>query len=116
MNRLPRPSASLVISIIALVAACSGSAVAASLITSKQIKDGTVQVKDLSKKARSSLAGQRGAAGASGAKGDKGEPGAQGVQGPKGEVGAKGERGETGPRGPSNAFTRQRDGYSGAPF
>src|SRR3954453_5318862 len=101
MNRLPRPSASLVISIIALVAACSGSAVAASLITSKQIKDGTVQVKDLSKKARSSLAGQRGAAGAAGArgdKGDKGEAGAQGIQGPKGDTGEKGERGETGAR------------------
>src|SRR3954454_21460590 len=122
MNRTPRPSASLVIAIIALVAACSGSAVAASLITSKQIKDGSIQVKDLSKKARGSLVGKRGLngpAGTSGAKGDKGDSGTQGAQGPKGDQGSQGvqgERGETGPRGPSNAFTRQLNGYSSAPF
>jgi hypothetical protein len=45
--KLRRPSPALVISIVALVAACTGSAVAATLITSSQIKDGTIQSKDI---------------------------------------------------------------------
>jgi hypothetical protein len=42
-----RPSPALVISIVALVAACAGSAVAATMITSKQIKNGTIQGIDI---------------------------------------------------------------------
>ena len=47
--KLRRPSPALVISIAALVAACAGSAVAASLITGSQIKDGTIQNADIKK-------------------------------------------------------------------
>ena len=42
-----RPSPALVISIVALVAACAGSAVAATVITSKQIRNGTIQNIDI---------------------------------------------------------------------
>jgi len=47
--KLRRPSPTLVISFIALVAACSGTAVAATLITSKQIRNGTIQNIDIKK-------------------------------------------------------------------
>src|SRR3954454_13332787 len=46
------PSGSMVVAVVALLVAMSGSAVASSLITGKQIKDGTIQKKDLSKSAR----------------------------------------------------------------
>ena len=45
--KLRPPSPALAISIIALVAACTGSAVAATVITSKQIKNGTIQGLDI---------------------------------------------------------------------
>jgi hypothetical protein len=83
-----RPSAALVVAILALVMAMGGSAVAASLITSKQIKDGTIQPVDLSKQARAVLAAKAsdlpGPQGPVGAKGDKGDAGAQGAQGERG--------------------------------
>jgi hypothetical protein len=109
----------MVIAIAAFVLATTGSAVAATLITSKQIKDGTIQTRDLSKQARTSLKGSAGAIGASGAPGAAGPKGDVGPQGPKGDQGANGEagaKGDTGPRGPSNAFTRQRDGYAAGPY
>lgn len=45
--KLRRPSPALVISIVALVAACAGSAVAATMITGKQIRNGTIQGVDI---------------------------------------------------------------------
>ena len=45
--KLGRPSPALVISIVALVAACAGTAVAATVITTKQIKNGTIQNIDI---------------------------------------------------------------------
>jgi len=80
-----RPSSALIVGLIALVVAMSGSAVAASLITGKQIKDGTIQRADLSKKARAALKG---------AQGPEGPPGPKGDQGPKGDPGPA-----TGPAG-----------------
>jgi len=68
-----------------LVAAMSGTAVAATLITSSQIKDGTIQLKDISPTARHKLKGQTGA---KGAKGVQGLQGVQGVQGPAGDPSA----------------------------
>lgn len=59
--------------------------VARKLVTGKQIKDGSIQAKDLSAKARASL------------KGRAGPPGAQGVQGVPGEQGPQGEQGIPGP-------------------
>jgi hypothetical protein len=101
-----RPNVSGAVALLALFVALSGSAVAAgALITkSSQIKAGTVnsgdiknrtvKVKDLSKKARATLTG------AQGPKGDTGAQGLQGLQGPKGDPGLQGPQGE---RGPSDA-------------
>ncbi len=86
-----------VASTLALVlAAGGGSAYAASQITSKSIKDGTIQTKDLAKKTRSALKGQTGATGARGATGAPGAAGTAGTPGAKGETGAKGDTGAAG--------------------
>ena len=93
-----RPSAGLVVGVIALAVAMSGSAVAASLITSARIKDGTIQLKDISKKTRTALKGQRGPAGAAGA---------TGPQGAQGNPGAAGAAGAAGANGATNVVVRQ---------
>jgi hypothetical protein len=67
----------------AIVAAASGTA-ATIVVTSKHIKNGTIQTVDLSAKAQRSLRGNRGARGAAGLRGPVGPPGAQGTQGPPG--------------------------------
>jgi hypothetical protein len=97
------PSGPLAVAILALVVAMSGSAVAASLITSKQIKDGTIQVKDISKKARGQLA-TKAAAGTPGPQGPAGPAGEAGAQGPKGDAGAQGEKGTQGAPGEAVAY------------
>src|SRR6478609_1004014 len=102
-----RPSGSMVIAITALVLAMGGSAVAASVITSKQIKDGTIQTKDLSKKALKALKGKIGATGATGA------PGPAGPQGPQGAQGVQGLKGDTGARGPSDVYSAADDTGAG---
>jgi hypothetical protein len=63
-----RPSPALVVAVVAVLLASAGSAVAAQLITSRQIKNGTIQRADLSKSVRASLAkrGPRGAQGPGG--------------------------------------------------
>jgi Collagen triple helix repeat (20 copies) len=98
-----RPSPALVVAIVSVLVALSGTASAALVMTGKQIKDGTVTGKDvknrslgtkkLSNKALASLQGQRGPAGP---QGPKGEPGVQGLQGPKGDTGPAGPKGDTG--------------------
>lgn len=86
MKKIRKPSPSMVVALLALVLATSGSAVAASLITSSQIKDGTIQLKDINTKARKALKGQRGP---------------QGPQGPRGANGTNGTNGAAGPTGPA---------------
>src|SRR3954452_25284200 len=85
------PSGSMVVAVVALLVALSGSAVAASLITGKQIKDGTIQTKDLAKTARASLKGKAGPAGPAGLAGPIGPAG------PKGDTGAAGPATVAGP-------------------
>jgi hypothetical protein len=71
--------------VVLAVVATGGSAVAASLVTSKEIKNGTIKLKDINKKTRSKL---------------KGDSGPQGPQGPKGDLGPQGVPGPaTGPAG-----------------
>jgi Collagen triple helix repeat (20 copies) len=82
------------------VAAASGTA-ATIVITSKNIKNGTIQTVDLSAKAKRALKGNRGPRGAAG---PVGATGAQGAPGPQGPEGLRGSPGLNGPRGPSNAF------------
>lgn len=78
------PSPSMVVAVIALIAALGGTAVAASLITSKDIQNGTIKKADLSKRLQAQLK----------KKGAKGDTGAQGPTGPAGP---------TGPQGPAGA-------------
>jgi hypothetical protein len=94
--KVRRPSPGLIVAVIALVAAMSGSAIAVSAITGSQIKDGTIGVNDLSKKAVGKLHGARGR---------PGRAGARGPQGPKGDAGALGPQGQKGDTGPSDAFS-----------
>ncbi|GAW49478.1 MULTISPECIES: hypothetical protein [unclassified Nocardioides] len=92
MDTLKRQWIGISIGLLALFVALGGPAVAqesaraaVKQITGKQIKDGTVQAKDLSKAARTSLQGQTGPAGPAG---------------PRGEAGAQGDTGPAGPEGP----------------
>ena len=80
----------------AVVAAASGTA-ATIVVTSKNIKNGTIQTVDISAKAKRALRGSRGARGPAGA------PGLRGAAGPAGGPGPQG------PRGPSAAFVGSRD-------
>jgi hypothetical protein len=84
------------------------SATAAFVVTSANIKNGTIQTADISASAKRALKGNRGllgpqgatgATGATGAPGLQGERGAQGERGLQGERGAQGERGLQGERG-----------------
>jgi hypothetical protein len=100
ISNIRRPSAALVVAFVSLLLASAASATAAGVFvsSSRQVKNGTLEAKDLSRKARKTL---RGVPGPSGAQGIAGSPGPRGVAGPAGPRGAKGE---TGPRGPSGAF------------
>jgi hypothetical protein len=104
------PSPSMVVAIIAVVLALTGSAFAAqALITGADIKDGSVTRADLSRRTIKSLKGKRGKQGPAGRdgfqgpKGPQGSTGEQGVRGPAGPVGPAGPRGgvgDTGVQGP----------------
>lgn len=72
------------ISLLALVFAMSGGAVAAGLITSEQIKDGSIRVKDFKKSERGKLRGKRGPAGPAGPAGPGGQSGTDGATGARG--------------------------------
>jgi hypothetical protein len=87
----------MIVGLIALVMAMGGSAVAGSLITSKQIKDGTIQKRDLSKRTIQSLR-------ATSAGGIPGPQGPAGPAGPKGDTGAAGSTGAAGAAGTARAY------------
>jgi hypothetical protein len=92
--------AAVIVSVIVTAGATAG---VTTLITSRQIKDHTIQMRDISSSAVSQLHGQRGAqgpAGPAGTKGAKGDRGAPGATGPKGDTGATGAPGLLGPQGP----------------
>ncbi|MCB0875615.1 MAG: hypothetical protein R2718_03215 [Solirubrobacterales bacterium] len=74
----------MIVAIVALVVAGVGTAVAANLITSSEIKNGTIKKQDLSAKLKRALKGKSGPQGPPGEKGDKGDPGEQGPPGPSG--------------------------------
>lgn len=85
------------IGMLALFLALGGTTYAASTaligkntVASPQVVNGSLQTKDLSKKARAALKGNRGLRGLTGAPGAKGATGAQGVQGVKGDAGVDG--------------------------
>ena len=113
-----RPSPAMVVAVVALVSSLTGGAVAATLVTSKDIKKNAVKskhiknkgvkgkdlkgnavkgkhVKDGSLLAEDFLAGQL-PAGATGPAGPQGAMGPEGPRGEKGETGPSGEQGEPG--------------------
>ncbi|HST33231.1 MAG TPA: hypothetical protein VLJ80_06895 [Solirubrobacteraceae bacterium] len=101
----------------ALFVVLGGSAVAATglihandiapgAITSRAIRDGAVEPKDLSNSTRASLKGGSGAAGGrgeNGPAGPAGSTGANGNNGPNGANGAEGSKGSNGANGPNGA-------------
>jgi hypothetical protein len=96
-----------VTSTLALVIAAGGTSYAAVQLTGHDIQDGTIttkdvkdknlKVKDLSPDAVSALKGQTGPAGPAG---------------PQGAAGAQGQQGVQGPVGPSNAYSVWNDNYT----
>lgn len=81
---LARNARTVVVAVVAAVVASVATAGAATLITGRQIKDGSISAKDLSKAVQKQLA----------------KSGAAGPQGPQGAPGAKGDTGPaTGPAG-----------------
>jgi hypothetical protein len=89
-----------VLGLIAVVFAMTGSAFAAqSLITSKDIKDGTIKSRDLSGAVKDKLdkVGKTGKTGSAGANGAPGPQGAAGAKGDTGPAGAPGKHGKDGP-------------------
>jgi len=89
-------TAGLVIAVVALVAAITGTALAAGGLTKKQEK----QVVKIAKK-YAGKKGPQGNPGPAGAQGPKGDTGAKGDTGPKGDQGNLGPEGEEGPPGPT---------------
>jgi hypothetical protein len=91
--KLRRPSPALLLAVAALILALGGTATAAVVITSGQIKDGTIRARDLDPKLRKQLAsravpglvGPAGPAGPAGPRGDAGTAGAKGAAGDPGK-------------------------------
>jgi hypothetical protein len=100
----------MIVAMIALAVALSGTAVAGTtkLITGSQIANGTIKLADIHSSAKTALKGQ---SGANGAQGPAGAQGAKGPVGPQGATGAKGDTGATGAPGPAGAHGK--DGLSG---
>jgi hypothetical protein len=112
----------MVVALIALIVAMSGSAYAVtqlpknsvgaaqikkSAVTGAKIKDGSVAAADLSPAARAEL---KGATGATGPRGEQGSPGVQGLPG------LKGDPGPAGPPGPSeSAFAETGAAFTALP-
>jgi hypothetical protein len=105
-RRLRLPSPALIVAFVALFVAGSGTAVAAKLITGTEIarntvtganvKNGSLQPKDLSAKARAALRGATGAQGVAGPAGPAGPAAPKGADGAPGAPGADGAPGISG--------------------
>jgi hypothetical protein len=109
----------LVAVVVALLVSVGTAGAARVLITSKDIKNGTIQLVDLSGKAKRSLKGQRGPRGQA----TQGPPGPQGAQGPAGAKGEKGDKATRATKGtrairgsaPSARFISRINRTTGAP-
>lgn len=87
---LPKFSPALIVALVALFVSLTGTGLAATgvIITkSSQIKNGAIQIWNLSPEARAALKGQRGPVGRTGAPGAPGAAGAEGAAGPAGPAG-----------------------------
>jgi hypothetical protein len=90
----------LIAGVVAAVVAATSSTAATLVITSKNIKNGTIEAVDISTKAKRALKGNRGPAGPQGAPGALGAQGNPGAPGPPGVAGPEGRAGPAGPQGP----------------
>lgn len=101
----------IALAVVATYLAFEAPTIAAKLITGKDIRNGSVAERDLSKDVRAKLSapGPRGAQGLSGPQGAPGDPGPQGEPGEPGEGGLRGPQGPQGERGPAGD-----DGSDGA--
>ncbi len=114
----------MIVAMIALAVALSGTAMAgtAKLITSGQIANGTIKLADIHSSAKTALKGQSGETGAQGpvgpqgATGAPGTPGTQGHQGEQGPQGEPGVDGKDGKDGLSGLVTRHYDYIKGASY
>lgn len=103
--RLPKPSAAMLVAILALCVALGGSSYAAlqlpkdsvgskqlkrNSVNSSKVKPGSLLLSDFRQTQLAALRGGRGPQGAAGAQGAKGDPGAAGAQGARGDPGAPG--------------------------
>ena len=79
-----------IIAAIVATLVSAGSATAAFVVTSKNIKNGTIQLVDMSPRAKAGLRGQRGSRGLAGTQGIPGAQGVPGTQGIQGLPGAPG--------------------------
>jgi hypothetical protein len=112
-----RPSPALIVALVALTCGLGGTAIARSVITGKDIakdsitsrhvKDGSLQYSDLAPSTRSAMARKPGPQGPAGPRGEQGLPGTQGPRGQSGLQGPKGDSGPIGPAGPAG-----QDGWS----
>jgi hypothetical protein len=84
--------AAIIAGIVAMLVTAT-SATAAFIVTSKNIKNGTIQTVDISAKAKRALRGNRGPRGLPGTQGARGAQGLQGAQGSPGAPGAQGPPG-----------------------
>jgi Collagen triple helix repeat (20 copies) len=98
----------MIVAMIALAVALSGTAVAGTkLITGSQIKNGTIKLADLHSSVKAAIKGGS-------TSGARGPEGAQGPAGPQGAAGAKGDTGATGTPGPAGKDGKDgKDGISG---
>ena len=105
MFRGRRFTPAMIVAMIALAVALSGTAVAGTtaLVTGGQIANGTIKMADIHSSVKAALKGQRGATGA------QGPAGAQGAQGPVGPQGATGAKGDAGAVGAPGAKGEQGD-------
>src|SRR5436309_10636347 len=107
--RLKKLSVLLGVSALAVMIVTATGGAASSLrrnsVTSATIKNGTIQLVDLSAKAKRGLKGARGVRGAPGPRGPVGPAGTEGIQGAQGPQGPKGEKGDKGDKGDRGAPT-----------
>jgi hypothetical protein len=92
----------LIAAVVAAVVAAASSTAATIVVTSKNIKNGTIQTVDISAKAKRALRGNRGPRGF---RGLPGLPGSQGAAGPQGPAGPQGRPGVQSIFGVANSTT-----------
>jgi Collagen triple helix repeat (20 copies) len=106
----------MVVAMIALAVALSGTAVAgtAKLITGSEIANGTIKLADIHSSAKTALKGKSGLKGAQGPVGAQGAAGPQGAAGAPGAKGDKGDKGEKGDKGtPAPTLLRLTGDFAG---